>query len=322
MKSSRLLSMLLLLQNVERRSARELAIALEVSERTIYRDVDALSESGIPIYTERGVNGGIALSEGYRKALTHFDEGEIRALFVSGSNPLTDLGLGVDQARAFEKLSGAMSDLQRKAAEKTRGRIHVDQSRWNQAEQPKTFLAILRRAVWDDRCVELRYRDRDANATERRVDPLGLVAKAGIWYLVARHNSEYRTFRAERIIDVLLLDESFVRPLDFDLDAYWQSSKLAIESQARKYVILLRVATLMLEDVSRYWDVQIVGDADASASGQVVVRIHFPERHTALGQLIHWGNKVSVIEPTEIVEDLVARAQGIVELYRPENGKL
>src|SRR5471032_2445822 len=104
LKSSRLLSMLLMLQSVERRSARELATALEVSERTIYRDVDALSQSGIPIYTERGVHGGIALSEGYRKALTHFDEGEIRALFVSGSNPLTDLGLGVDQALAFEKL--------------------------------------------------------------------------------------------------------------------------------------------------------------------------------------------------------------------------
>ena len=127
MKSSRLLSMLLLLQGAERRSARELAAALEVSERTVYRDVDALSASGVPVYAERGVYGGIALAAGYRKALTQFGEGEIRALFISGSNPLGDLGLGVDRERALEKLAGAMSDAQRKAVIKTRGRIHLDQ---------------------------------------------------------------------------------------------------------------------------------------------------------------------------------------------------
>jgi len=309
--------MLLLLQNVERRSARELATALEVSERTIYRDVDALSESGVPIYTERGVNGGIALSEGYRKALTHFDEGEIRALFVSASSPLSDLGLGVDHTRAFEKLTGAMSDLQRKAAEKTRGRIHLDQSRWNQAVQPQNFLSILRRAVWDDRRVELRYRDRDANTTERRVDPLGLVAKAGIWYLVARHDNDYRTFRAERILDVLLLNESFVRPPEFDLDTYWQDSKSAIEADTKKFTTLLAIEPAMLDDVSKYWDVQIVPQAHEDTTDNLVVRIRFPARGTALGQLIYWGNRVSVIEPIEIVDDLVARARDIVELYRP-----
>ncbi len=159
MKASRLLSMLLLLQSAERRSARELAAALEVSERTVYRDVDALSAAGVPVYAQRGVYGGICLSAGYRKALTQFGEDEIRALFISGSNPLGDLGLGVGRERALEKLSGAMNDAQRKAAVKTRGRIHLDQRRWNQAEQPQAHLAALRLAVWDDRRVSLRYRD-------------------------------------------------------------------------------------------------------------------------------------------------------------------
>ena len=94
MKASRLLSMLLLLQSAERRTAGELAKALEVSERTVHRDVESLSAAGVPVYAERGVYGGIALAAGYRKALTQFGEDEIRALFISGSNPLVDLGLG------------------------------------------------------------------------------------------------------------------------------------------------------------------------------------------------------------------------------------
>jgi len=186
MKGSRLLSMLLLLQGAERRSARELAAALEVSERTVHRDVEALCAAGVPVYAERGVYGGIALAAGYRRALTQFGDDEVRTLFISGSNPLVDLGLGVGHERALEKLAGALSDAQRKAVQKTRGRIHLDPRRWNQAVQPQEHLAALRRAVWDDRRVRLRYRDREAKTTERVIDPLGLVAKAGVWYLVAR----------------------------------------------------------------------------------------------------------------------------------------
>jgi len=182
MKSSRLLSMLLLLQGVERRSARELAEALEVSERTVYRAVDALSASGVPIYAERGAQGGICIAEGYRKALTQFGEDEIRALFISGSNPLIDLGLGIDRERALQKLSGALSDVQRKAAQKTSGRIQFDHSRWHKAVQPQELLGHLRRAGWEDRSVRLRYKDSESKVSERDCDPLGLVAKAGVWY--------------------------------------------------------------------------------------------------------------------------------------------
>jgi predicted DNA-binding transcriptional regulator YafY len=317
MKSSRLLSMMLMLQSVERRSARELAAALEVSERTIYRDVDALSQSGVPIYTERGVNGGIALSEGYRNALMHFDEGEIRALFISGSNPLADLGLGVEHNRALEKLSGAMSDLQRKAAEKTRGRIHLDQKRWNQAEQPQDFLALLRRAVWEDRCVEMHYRDRDAKVTQRRIEPLGLVAKAGIWYVVARDNDAYRTFRAERIIGVTLLTQTFVRPPAFDLDSYWHDATSAMQAQGKNFPTILRVGAQTLEVISRYWDAQIISEPEPEATETILVRVLFPTRETAMGQIIHWGNTVSVIEPVELIDDIVTRASDIVKHYRP-----
>jgi predicted DNA-binding transcriptional regulator YafY len=312
MKASRLLSMLLLLQSAERRSARELAAVLEVSERTVYRDVDALSASGVPVYAERGVYGGIALAAGYRKALTQFGEDEIRALFISGSNPLGDLGLGVDRERALEKLSGAMNDAQRKAAVKTRGRIHLDQRRWNQAAQPHLHLAALRRAVWDDRRVRLQYRDRASNTTERTVDPLALVAKAGVWYLVALADGAYRTFRAERILGVTALDEAFARPADFDLDQYWRGWTSSVESSGKRFEVLLALRQSDVELVSRYWDVQLVPRLPGSAADAAVVRVVFPSQDAALHQLVAWGGVVRILEPLAIRDELVARARAIV----------
>ncbi len=312
MKASRLLSMLLLLQSTERRSARELAAALEVSERTVYRDVDALSASGVPVYAERGAYGGIALAAGYRRALTQFGEDEIRALFISGSNPLGDLGLGVDRERALEKLSGAMNDAQRKAAVKTRGRIHLDQRRWNQAAQPQLHLAALRRAVWDDTRVRLRYRDRESKTTDRTVDPLGLVAKAGVWYLVAQADGAYRTFRAERILGVTALNERFARPADFDLDGYWRTWTSSVESSTKRFEVTLALRPSDVEFVSRYWDTQIVPRAHRDPADAAVVRIVFPSEEAALHQLVAWGGVVNILEPLTIRDELVARARAIV----------
>jgi predicted DNA-binding transcriptional regulator YafY len=321
MKSSRLLEMLLLLQSAERRTAGELAGALEVSERTVYRDVEALSASGVPVYAERGVYGGIVLAAGYRRALTQFGEDEIRALFISGANPLVDLGLGSGRERALEKLAGALSDVQRKAAAKTRGRIHLDQRRWNQPAQPQEHLAALRRAVWDDKRVSLRYLDRDRKTTERVVDPLGLVAKAGVWYLVARANArdseaetqEYRTFRAERIAGVTALGESFVRPPEFDLDAYWQRWTASVEESSQRFTVIVSVAQSQLELVSRYWEAQVLADRAGLRAGDVAVRVVFPAEDAALHQLVAWGGIARIVEPIAIRDELVARARALLQ---------
>ncbi|MBC5815900.1 MAG: YafY family transcriptional regulator [Candidatus Eremiobacteraeota bacterium] len=315
MKSSRLLSMLLMLQGVERKSARELAEALEVSERTVYRDVDALSASGVPIYAERGAQGGICIAEGYRKALTQFGEDEIRALFISGSNPLIDLGLGIERERALQKLSGALSDVQRKAVQKTRGRIHLDQRRWNQAEQPQELLSVLRRAVWEDARVLLRYRDRESKITERTVDPFGLVAKAGIWYLVARSGDELRTFRAERIIDVTPLAQTFERPADFDLDSYWKEWISAVEESGKRFPVVLSVPAAFLDESGRYWETQLLAPRPENGEGTVEVRIVFPASDAAVHQLLFWGSRVKLIEPLELGAELAARAKELLAHY-------
>ena len=209
MKADRLISLLLFLQSRRQCSARVLAEWLEVSERTIYRDVDALGAAGVPVYAERGSTGGIVLADGYRRALTNFSEDEIRALFVSGASPLADLGLERGLDRALEKLHGALANVQQRAAEKSRARIHVDQRRWNQPEPPREVLATLRRAVWDDRRIRIRYEDRNRKSSTRSADPLGLVSKAGVWYLVARCDHDLRSFRVERIRSVEELTERF-----------------------------------------------------------------------------------------------------------------
>lgn len=314
MKSGRLLSMLLILQSKGRSCARDLAQALEVSERTIYRDVDALSAAGIPVYTERGSGGGLYLSEGYRKTLTQFGDDEIRALFFSGSNPLVDLGLGSEAALALQKLTGAMTDAQRRAVEKSRGRIHVDQRRWHQSEQPTELLAELRRAVWDDRCVRLTYSDRNRAVTTRVIRPLGLAAKAGIWYVVASGDEGLRTFRAERIKSVEPLDEHFTRPPDFNLDAYWRNWTSELEHNAQRFGVTLSVAPEDCEAVCSFWQGDIL-ERGATPESNVTVRISFPARDAAVHQLVAWGRKVSLIDPVDLREEIVRSAQDLLAHY-------
>ena len=311
MKADRLMAILLLLQSTQQRTARELAEKLEVSERTIYRDVDALCAAGVPVYTERGSTGGIALAEGYRKALTHFGEEEVRALFASGSSALADLGLGTQLDRALEKLRGGFSDAQRSAAEHVRARVHIDQRRWNQGDPPVEKLALLRRVVWDDRRIELRYEDRHRTATTRECDPLGLVSKAGVWYLVARTNDGFRTFRVERIADISELSERFERPENFDLNTHWRETMQRYSDEQRPgYPVVVRCSRDVLDDMTSYWPWEIVEDGDPA-----MLRIRFTSVEVALHNLFAWGPRVFLIEPDELRSRVRERAQEMLAHY-------
>ncbi len=286
---------------------------LEVSERTIYRDVDALGAAGVPVYAERGSTGGIVLADGYRRALTNFSEDEIRALFVSGASPLADLGLERGLDRALEKLHGALANVQQRAAEKSRARIHVDQRRWNQPEPPREVLATLRRAVWDDRRIRIRYEDRNRKSSTRSADPLGLVSKAGVWYLVARCDHDLRSFRVERIRSVEELTEHFERPATFDLERYWteSSARFAEASRGEDCTVILRVTRASLERVTLYWPAEI----ESADEREALVRIIFPGREVAAFQLLAWSDVATLIEPEDLRELLVARARRTLTRY-------
>jgi predicted DNA-binding transcriptional regulator YafY len=313
MKSGRLLGMLLLLQAKGRMSARELSEQLEVSQRTIYRDLDALSAAGVPVHAERGILGGIVLADGYRKALTQFNEDEIRALFIAGDSLLADVGIEDKRPHALEKLAGALPDAQRRAVEIMRDRIYLDHRRWKQPTQPREHLAALRVAIWEDRRVRLRYKDRNRKPSVRVIEPLGLVAKAGIWYLVARSGSEMRTFRAERIVGVDETDDRFVRPHGFDLTSFWREWTAKFEASVTGYPVLLRVGSEAVDEVTGSWESHVIDEARKSDS--FLVKVVFPAEDSSIHQLVAWGDRVEIVEPVELREKVLSRARDVVTHY-------
>lgn len=311
MKADRLVSLLLLLQAAPRRTAADLARRLEVSERTIYRDVDALAASGVPVFALRGAEGGIALADGYRRAITQFSEEEIRALFIPGVSLLADLGLAPSLAHAHEKLRGGLNDAQRRAAEKARARIHIDQRRWNQADPPIALLSALRAATWDDRRAEIAYEDRQGSPSVRTVDPYGLVSKAGVWYLVASTAAGMRTFRADRLRAVRVLDDRFERDEAFDLDAYWREAAERIGG-APRFAVRLRVDSEMLEMVCGFWP------SERDPEDGTAITVFFPSERAAVHNLASWGDAVDLLAPASLREALAAHARKLLERYAGE----
>ena len=252
MRASRLVSLLLLLQTRGQMTAAELAAELEISIRTVLRDVDALAEAGVPIYTERGPHGGIRLVEGYRTRLTGMTPDEAEALFLSGlPGPAAELGLGTVVAAARLKVLAALPPELRARASRLVERFHLDASGWFHAQEPVPCLATLSDAVWESRVVTIDY-ERGDRSVERRIEPLGLILKAGIWYCMARADGQVRTYRLSRVVRATAGDERFERPPGFDLASQWAEASAAYERGAPLQDVVIRIRpdrTWLLADV-------------------------------------------------------------------------
>ena len=317
MRADRLLSIMLLLQVQQRVTSRELARRLEVSERTIHRDMDALGAAGIPIYAERGAGGGWALSEGYQTNLTGLNEAEIQALFLATPPQLlADLGLHQAADAALIKLMAALPTISRRDAEFARQRIHVDGAGWLRAREDVPFLPTIQEALWQDRKLNLTYQRGDDCIVERLVDPLGLVAKGSIWYLVAAVDGAMRTYRVARVRAAAVTDQPCERPADFDLAAHWEQSSIEFRANLPRYPATLRadpVVLPMLHAPGRYARVEHVDEPDAD--GWLRVDMLFEEEYTACEYVLSFGPRIEVLEP-QFLRDLVRHAAtGIVALY-------
>ena len=221
MRASRLLSLLLLLQSRGRMTAQQLADELEVSVRTVYRDVEALGASGVPVYADRGPAGGYQLVDGYRTRLTGLTTQEADSLFLAGMpGPAAELGLGAVVAAAQLKVLAALPPELRSRATRIRERFHLDAPGWFRGNEGTPHVAAIAEAVWQQRRLRIRYVRWAQVEVERTVEPLGLVLKAGNWYLVARTDG-LRTYRVSRVLELTALDEGFDRPEGFDLADYW-----------------------------------------------------------------------------------------------------
>jgi predicted DNA-binding transcriptional regulator YafY len=242
MRASRLVNLLLLLQTRGGMTAGQLARELEVSIRTVHRDVEALSLSGVPIYAERGPHGGVRLVDGYRTRLTGMTPEEAEALFLSGlPGPAAELGLGTVVAAARLKVLAALPPELRARASRLVERFHLDAAGWFRATESVPHLATLADAVWSGRRLRVGY-ERGDRVVERVLEPLGLVLKAGVWYVVAAAEGQVRTYRASRVTAAEALDERFERPDGFDLASFWAEASAAYERDAPRADVTIRIA--------------------------------------------------------------------------------
>ena len=319
MRASRLVNLLLLLQARGGLTAEELARELEVSVRTVHRDVDALSASGVPIYAERGPAGGIRLVEGYRTRLTGMTGEEAEALFLSGlPGPAAELGLGTVVAAAQLKVMASLPAELRSRASRLVERFHLDAGAWFHGNEPVPHLATVSEAVWGARRIEVDYRRGD-DAVTRLLEPLGIVLKAGIWYLVARADGQPRTYRISRIRAARALDETFERPEGFDLGAFWAESSAAYEREVPRIDVTVRVrseAMWRLADAvggRAVREAQRLGPADADGRETLRINVEWPDEAT--GRFVAAAPDVEVLEPARLRDELVAAATAAIATY-------
>lgn len=319
MRADRLLSIMLLLQVHRRITARELARRLEVSERTVHRDMEALSGAGIPVVAERGAGGGWMLLEEYRTNLTGLNREEIKALFLTRpSRLMADLGLDKASDAALIKLLAALPSVSRSDAEYARQRIYVDMAGWNRSNEPIPWLPTIQEAVWRERKLRFIYqRGSDCEEVERTADPLGLVAKGSVWYLVAAVDGEMRSYRVSRIQEALLSEEPCVRPEGFDLASFWERSSAEFKSSLPRYFATVRADPEIVPRMyfaGRFARIVEVGPPDAT--GWVKVSLRFDIEEMAAEFVLSFGPRIEALDPETLREKVIEMAESVVEFYR------
>lgn len=336
MQADRLLATLLLLQSRGPTAAPELARRLEVSVRTVYRDVAALSAAGVPVWAERGRAGGIRLLDGWHTDVTGLTAAEARALFTFSARPEALAGDG-SLGSAFRKVMAALPEDQRRAAATVEERILVEPQGWGRAPEGTPVLPVLpvlQRAVLDGQRVALTYRASGRQrASTRVVDPIGLVAKAGVWYLVARQAGEDRLFRVSRARRAEPTGEGVALPRP-DLGATWDRLRDRVEQPAAGVVATVLVPAALVGRVIGVCGPQLAGDAQRGFDGAGLTTVepadgaprHRPDEEFRLpfrsllqasGVLLGLAADIEVLGPPALRRAIAERAAATAARYRP-----
>jgi predicted DNA-binding transcriptional regulator YafY len=313
MRAQRLLSILMQLQVNRRMTARELAQKLEVSERTILRDMDALSSSGVPVIAERGAGGGWSLLAEYETKLTGLSPAEIQSLFISRAPKLAaDLGLQQASEGAWTKLQAALPPTARRQADDMRQRVLIDPRGWRNPAESASSLPVLLDALWRERQVRFLYEGLLNAAGERIVDPLGLVARGSTWYLIANRDSELRTYRVSRMRNAETLETAARRPADFDIAAYWERSATEFREKLPQFrATFLAKPSVMQWIRYRGWRLE-----EETPEGALVrVRLRFDVEVEALQFALSFGADVEVVDPAELRGQVREAALAMLGLY-------
>lgn len=324
MRASRLVSLLLLLQTRGRMTAQQLAGELEVSVRTIYRDVESLHSAGIPLYGDAGHAGGYQLLAGYRTKLDGLTREEAASLFLTGlPGPAAELGLGEVVAATKLKLTAALPPELRERADRLQERFHLDAPNWYHDDEQTPLLTAAAAAVWSGHRIRVRYRRWKAPREVRRLlEPYGLVVKAGRWYLVAGSRQRIHTYRVSQILELETRHEKFDRPAGFDLAAYWRSYLADFDSRRHREEATVRLSPSamerlpdMMSSASRKSIHDTAQKADADGWVRAIVPIESIDH--ALGEFLRFGDGLEVLTPPALRQRLIETAAALTAIYSP-----
>lgn len=318
MRADRLISILILLQNRGRMTACDLAAELQVSERTIYRDMDALSAAGFPVYTERGPGGGCSLLDTFRTDLTGLTRDEVRALFMLGiPTPLAELGMDQDLKAALLKLSAALPDVFRPEGMRAKERIHLDSSEWFYKEEKTPHIQTIQRALWENRKLNLTYRLAFDAQVKHLVEPYGMVAKANIWHLVFSREGYISVIRLSDLLGAELSEEVFSMPTDFNLVEFWRIWCSKHESNRPHFPVQVRITSDLLQMLKLFRDPIFTGEQTMKIDndGWYRMTFQFETFEDARKQLLSFGGAVEIIEPQSLRRSVKDFAENIVQLY-------
>jgi len=314
-RASRLISLLLLLQTRGQLTAAELAERFDVSVRTIHRDVEALGDAGVPVEAVRGPAGGYRLARGYRTRLTGLTGEEAEALFAV---PAAELGLGRVLAEARLKLLAALPPELQERAERSARLFHLDTHGWFRGEDKTPHLPALASSVWQGKRVRARYRE-GAQVVRRTLDPLGLVLKAGAWYLVAHRSAGFRVYRVSRFVAVRVLEDRFQRPAAFDLATFWDEWSTSFERDRPRFDVSLRAPRAAMPFL------RSLVHPDGRAALDLVERepprelveltLPFEQLDTAYRELLTFGADLEVLAPPELRDRIASAAKEVAKLY-------
>ncbi|MGI5221019.1 helix-turn-helix transcriptional regulator [Nocardia sp. CA-290969] len=321
MRASRLLSIVLLLQTRGRMTAGQLARELEVSVRTVYRDMESLSAAGIPLYGEAGCDGGYRLLGGYQTRLTGMTADEAEALWLSGlPGPAADLGLGATLATAQRKLLAALPEPFRAPTGRISQRVHLDTAGWYALPEDLPHLPAVAAAVWDRHRLHIGYRRwAEPRQVRRTLDPYGLVLKSGRWYLVAATGQDIRTYRVSQIDSVQPLDHTFERPSDFDLARHWQDYLDRFDTRRRQGTATVRISPSVLDRLDHLLDPDLVRTAYETARIEPdqwsVVQIPLETIEHTAGLLLRLGTGAEVLGPPALRRHMSEVATALARTY-------
>ncbi|MBC7806414.1 MAG: YafY family transcriptional regulator [Akkermansiaceae bacterium] len=318
MRGDRILSILLLLQTRKALTAGELAAQLEVSERTILRDMATLSGAGVPVTATRGKNGGWRLLQPYRTNLTGLNIAESQTLFVPvASQLLRDLGLGKAAEAARIKMSASLSEAARGDAERVRERIHIDGGGWFPSSESFPLLPLLQDAVWQQSELRFSYERGDGEVVERTVLPLGLVAKGRVWYLVAQTETETLSYRVSRVRDVTETGSTFDRPADFCLAEFWEHSVAQFKKNVPRHPVVARVSPRQRELLRRAGNPPVRSETEPDDGRWVTLTLLFEPGAEAIDYVLRAGDEIEVLEPETLRGQIYDLAERLLTRYAP-----